>query len=82
MTLQVVEGRKSEYPDTGCELSPTCLDCTQPVCRYDLPAVSARQPRNEARDKELVRLKATHTANALAKRFNLSRRQVFRILSS
>ncbi len=25
----------SEHPDTGCEFSPTCLECPLPACKYD-----------------------------------------------
>jgi hypothetical protein len=24
-----------EYRDTGCEVSPSCLDCPLPKCKYD-----------------------------------------------
>ena len=27
----------SHYPDNGCEVSPSCLSCPLPLCRYDDP---------------------------------------------
>lgn len=27
----------TRYRDTGCDVSPSCLVCPLPVCRYDLP---------------------------------------------
>ena len=29
--------RFADYPDRGCWLAPSCLDCPLPVCRHDLP---------------------------------------------
>lgn len=29
--------RFMDYPDRGCEYSPSCLRCHLPVCKYDKP---------------------------------------------
>lgn len=67
--------------DTGCRAAPSCLNCPLSLCIYEDP----RGPRaaiHAGRDTEIWRLYRTGwTAEALARRYNLSRRQVFRILS-
>lgn len=70
-----------DYPDTGCNLAPRCLDCPLPRCRYDEPG-GARRLLTETRDEEIVRRRATErlSINVLARRYGLSRRSVFRIL--
>jgi hypothetical protein len=70
-----------QYRDEGCELSPSCLNCPLPYCRYDHPG-GLRHIRNRGRDSEIVRLRYRERLpiNALARRFGVSRRTVFRIL--
>jgi hypothetical protein len=69
------------YRDEGCDLSPSCLNCRLPVCRYDHPA-GTRRLRTLGRDEEIVRLRRRERLpiDALARRFHVSRRTVFRIL--
>jgi hypothetical protein len=69
------------YRDEGCDLSPSCLDCRLPICRYDHPA-GTRRLRTLGRDEEIVRLRRGDRLpiDALARRFHVSRRTVFRIL--
>ncbi len=69
------------YRDEGCDLSPSCLNCRLPVCRYDSPS-GARRLRTLDRDREIVRLRRGDRLpiDALADRFHVSRRTVFRIL--
>ena len=69
------------YRDEGCDLSPSCLNCRLPVCRYDNPR-STRRLRTLGRDQEIVRLRRRERLpiDALARRFHVSRRTVFRIL--
>jgi len=69
------------YRDEGCDLSPSCLNCRLPVCRYDHPG-STRRLRTLGRDEEIVRLRRRDRLpiDALARRFHVSRRTVFRIL--
>lgn len=73
---------EQEYRDVGCEVSPSCLRCPLPQCRYDVPG-GLRQILNEARDAEVARLRFQEgvPVNEIAARFGLSRRTVFRILS-
>lgn len=70
-----------QYRDEGCELSPSCLNCPLPYCRYDHPG-GVRHIRNRGRDSEIVRLRYRERlpVNALARRFGVSRRTVFRVL--
>ena len=69
------------YRDEGCDLSPSCLNCRLPICRYDHP-VGTRRLRTLGRDQEIVRLRRRERLpiDALARRFHVSRRTVFRIL--
>jgi len=69
------------YRDEGCDLSPSCLNCRLPVCRYDHPS-GTRRLRTLGRDQEIVRLRRRERLpiDALARRFDVSRRTVFRIL--
>jgi hypothetical protein len=69
------------YRDEGCDLSPSCLNCRLPACRYDHPS-STRRLRTLDRDAEIVRLRRRErlSIDALARRFQVSRRTVFRIL--
>ncbi len=71
----------SQYRDDGCELFPSCLNCPLPLCRYDQPG-GVRRLRTKARDKEIVRLRRRGhlPVDALAHRFGVSRRTIFRIL--
>jgi hypothetical protein len=71
-----------QYRDSGCEVSPSCLACPLPVCRYEVRgglAAILRQPRD-------AQVLAAHRAGAgvdrLCRQFGLSRRTVFRILAT
>jgi len=70
-----------QYRDSGCEVSPSCLACPLPVCRYEVRgglAAILREPRD-------AQVWAAHRAGAgvdrLCRQFGLSRRTVFRILA-
>ena len=69
------------YRDEGCDLSPSCLNCRLPLCRYDLPG-GTRRLRTLPRDEEIARLRRCERLpiDVLARRFEVSRRTVFRIL--
>jgi hypothetical protein len=69
------------YRDEGCDLSPSCLNCRLPICRYDRPG-GTRRLRTLDRDEEIVRLRRRERLpiDDVARRFHLSRRTVFRIL--
>jgi hypothetical protein len=70
------------YRDDGCEVSPTCLSCPLPACRYEVRGGLAAM-RRRPRDAELL---ALHQAGAeidrLCRRFGVSRRTVFRIIAA
>lgn len=69
-----------QYRDEGCEVEPSCLSCHLPRCIHDDPARS-RELKHRRRDDE-VRWAHKTGANvaALARRFQISRRTVYRIL--
>jgi hypothetical protein len=70
------------YADTGCDLHPNCLTCPLVRCRYDEPG-GARRLLSDARDHSIIVLQseAGLPVSALAERFGLSRRTVFRVLA-
>ena len=69
------------YNDGGCELAPACLRCPLEVCRHDQRG-GARRLRQTARDETLLRFyEEGLSIDALAGRYRLTRRSVFRILA-
>ena len=72
-----------DYADTGCDLYPSCLRCPLPRCRYDDPGGAAAMLRT-GRDASILRLagEAGMTVDNLARMFGLSRRTIFRVLST
>ena len=83
MTI-VIDAVPESYPyrDDGCEVSPSCLRCPLPQCKYDDPGWFQRQKR-DVRDREVVtalRQDGLSVPEAAA-RFTLSQRTIFRILS-
>lgn len=66
----------------SCEVSPSCLECPLPVCKYDDPGMVARE-RRRARNRELVEAVQDQglTKNEAAQRFGVNRRTVQRILA-
>jgi hypothetical protein len=70
----------THYRDDGCEVSPSCLRCPLPRCRYDEPG-GIRSILAEYRDREIVRLRTEGwKVEDLAAHFQVSRRSIFRIL--
>jgi len=71
------------YRDTGCELSPSCLRCPLPRCKYDAPHERDAIERGR-RDREIALLYERYGAPVplLASTYGISRRQVFRILKT
>lgn len=63
------------YKDTGCDLSPSCLDCPFPQCRLEIDEKAERN----AEIYELS-IKEDWSINALAREFGLSSRTILRIL--
>ncbi len=70
------------YRDDGCDIHPQCLTCPLPRCRYDEPG-GLRSMLNAYRDEQIVALRGDGApVDQIAERYNLSRRTVFRILST
>ena len=69
------------YRDDGCEVSPSCLTCPLPRCKYDDPAWYQRYLL-EQRDGQILRVREEErlTVPALARRFRVSQRTVFRAI--
>jgi hypothetical protein len=71
----------THYADTGCSLHPSCLSCPLARCRYDEPG-GARRLLSEERDRAIVALRRRgRPVAAIAARFGISRRTVFRVLA-
>lgn len=71
-----------DYRDTGCDISPSCLRCPLPTCRYDttMPAhVMASATRQQ---KAHIMLRAGVDVDGIAYLLAVSRRQVFRYLEA
>ena len=71
----------TQYRDDGCDISPTCLRCPLPKCRYDDPGWLGREAKAK-RDSEVLALRQEEGLGPteLAKRFGLSRRTIHRII--
>jgi hypothetical protein len=71
-----------QYRDDGCDIHPRCLTCPLPRCRYDEPG-GLRAMLNAYRDEQVLALRRDGApVDQIAERYSLSRRTVFRILSS
>ena len=72
----------TRYRDNGCDVSPSCLTCPLPRCRYEEPG-GLRALLNKTRDQQIVSQRANGVPVAeLATRFGVSRRTVFRVLGN
>lgn len=76
------------YPDTGCEISPSCFRCPLPRCKFDEPRLILRL-RREERDLEIIEAWKWAAATGgsappsildLARRFNVSTRTITRAI--
>jgi hypothetical protein len=71
-----------DYRDGGCDIHPRCLSCPLPRCRYDEPG-GVRAMLNAYRDRQIVALRRQGApVDLIAERYSLSRRTVFRVLST
>src|SRR5690606_21021801 len=71
----------TQYTDTGCDVHPSCLTCPLVRCRYDEPG-GVRKLFSEDRDRAIVRMQREGAqVDAIARRFGVSRRTVFRALA-
>ena len=69
------------YKDNGCEVSPTCLTCPLPRCRYEVKG-GLREILNVPRDAHLVQMHQSGIpVDAIAAGANVSKRTVYRVIS-
>ena len=69
------------YEDTGCEVSPSCLNCPLPQCKYDDPVWFQRYRRMGRYMKGWRTINSESlTAEEAARRFSVTVRTVFRIM--
>lgn len=70
------------YQDDGCELAPSCLNCSQSQCKYDDPGGLQRE-RRVRRDSQVLQTRRREgaTVTELSRRFAISPRTVQRILT-
>ncbi len=70
----------TRYTDDGCEVSPSCLECPLPVCKFDDPGAMMREDRRN-RDDEIFRLRKKGVpVPELARRFEVSTRTIHRVI--
>ena len=69
------------YEDNGCEVSPSCLSCPLPRCKYDDPIWFQRYQRL-ARDLKVLTTMQLEglTVERTAERFSVTVRTIFRIM--
>lgn len=73
---------ETRYRDDGCDISESCFSCPLPRCRYEEPG-GLRALLNEGRDREIVQLRLKGMpVEALADRFGISRRTIFRVIGT
>jgi hypothetical protein len=71
----------TSYADTGCDIHSSCLTCPLVRCRYDEPG-GARKLLSDERDRSILDLRREgRPISAIASRFGVSRRTVFRVLA-
>jgi hypothetical protein len=70
------------WRDTGCSVSPSCLDCPLPACKYDVAGGLAALQCTSRNDAIASAREQGTPVSQLQDRFNLSRRTVFRALSA
>lgn len=68
----------SHPSDTGCEASPSCLQCPLPLCKYDVPGGLAAAKYLE-RDAAIRQAYRERSATEVAKEFGVSVRTVYRV---
>lgn len=76
----------SEYvpmADTGCDVSPSCLKCPLPQCKFENPAYTPHQADKHRLYAGVYAARlAGETVNGLAERFGVSGRTVSRIIAA
>ena len=68
-------------PDTGCDVSLSCLCCPLPQCKYDAPT-SGLGARRLLRNESIIRAyyQDSKTVDEICRMFRISERTVYRIL--
>lgn len=68
------------WVDDGCDVSPSCLTCPLPVCRYDIQG-GIKMLASIRRNEQIMLLHSQgHTAEFISGQVGISLRSVFRIL--
>lgn len=70
----------SRWQDDGCEVAPHCLNCPLPRCRYDEPSGLRSIERIRLHSGIIQARQEGLPVDAIAERFDVSRRSVFRVL--
>ncbi len=67
--------------DNGCSVSPSCLDCPLPRCKYDNPGEhrAAQRATKDAKVVEAIAIEKL-TKDEAAERFKCTSRTIFRIM--
>ena len=75
------QAARIEHEDVGCSWHPRCLECPEAACRYEAGGVKVRALA--ARDGAICRAHGDGASiEQICRRWNIQRRQVFRILST
>lgn len=71
------------FKDDGCEVSPSCLNCAFPRCKYDDQGWMQRE-RRRRRDQAVLEARQRDglTVRQIARRFDINERTIYHILSS
>ena len=76
------EDTVTEFEDSGCEASLSCLTCPLPQCKHDDPAWYQRYNRLKKDRPVIAAMELENlTIYETAKRFSMTERTVFRIMS-
>ena len=68
--------------DRGCNLSPSCLECPLPECKYDAPGREKERRRILEDQRMLAIIMREHLSSVeAAQRFGVTERTIFRIKS-
>lgn len=74
----------TRYHDSGCDLHSACLTCPLPRCQYDEPEATkpGRTTAQQLRNDEVLAVfqRERLSTQEIARRFNVSKRTVRRIL--
>ena len=67
-----------DFPDSGCEVAPRCLECPRAQCKYDDPD----DPELAVRNAQIEAARAAgESAVQVAARFGISVRSVYRAIT-